>query len=48
MHNAMREARDVRRHFGLEGEKMPDLPVFLPGILRRANRSNYGLGRGLL
>ena len=24
----MREAREVRRHFGPEGEKVPDLPVF--------------------
>jgi hypothetical protein len=34
----MREAREVRRHFGPEGEKVPDLPVFLPGLLRRANQ----------
>lgn len=27
MHNAMREAREVRRHFGPEGKKVPDLPV---------------------
>lgn len=37
-HNAMREAREARRHFGPEGEKVPDLPVFLPGSLRRANQ----------
>jgi hypothetical protein len=38
VHIAMPEAREVRRHFGPKGKKMPDLSVFLPGILRRANQ----------
>jgi hypothetical protein len=44
VHNARPEAREVRRHFGPKGKKMPDLSVFLPGILRRANQLEVWLG----